>query len=73
MGKGRAALNEFFPVVLARLVDRLPTVLIDTLRDQWNGLTELNKRISEIEQRLGQLTARFLPHRSGWRARHDRV
>lgn len=54
MGKGRAALNEAFPVVLARLVDRLPAVLIDTLRDQWTGLTELDKRISEIERRLGQ-------------------
>jgi transposase len=41
-------------VVLARLVDRLPAVLIDTLRDQWSGLTELDKRISEIERRLGQ-------------------
>ena len=54
MGKGRAALNAAFPVVLARLVDRLPAVLIDTLRDQWSGLTELDKRISEIERRLGQ-------------------
>lgn len=41
-------------MVLARLVDRLPAVLIDTLRDQWSGLTELDKRISEIERRLGQ-------------------
>ena len=54
MGKGRAALNAAFPAVLARLVDRLPAVLIDTLRDQWSGLTELDKRISEIERRLGQ-------------------
>lgn len=54
MGKGRTALNAAFPVVLARLVDRLPAVLIDTLRDQWSGLTELDKRISEIERRLGQ-------------------
>lgn len=54
MGKGRAALNAAFPLVLERLVDRLPAVLIDTLRDQWNGLTELDKRINEIERRLGQ-------------------
>jgi transposase len=54
MGKGRASLNEAMPLVLARLVDRVPAVLIDTLRDQWNGLTDLDKRIAEIERRLRQ-------------------
>ncbi len=60
MSMGRAALNEAFPVVIARLIDRLPAVLIDTLRDQWSGLTELDKRISEIERRLGQWMKRPL-------------
>lgn len=54
MGKGRTALNAAFLAVLARLVHRRPAVLIDTLRDQWSGLTELDKRISVIERRLGQ-------------------
>ena len=54
MGKGRASLNEAMPLVLARLVDRVPAVLIDTLREQWNGLTDLDKRIAEIERRLRQ-------------------
>ena len=52
MGTGRAALNAAFPAVLARLVDSLPAVLTDTLRDHRNGLAELDKRISEIERRL---------------------
>src|SRR3546814_13039113 len=34
MGKSRAALDRAMPEVLARLADRLPAVLIDTLREQ---------------------------------------
>lgn len=52
MGKGRAALDRAMPGVLERLVDRLPTILIDTLREQWNSLTDLDKQIAEIERRL---------------------
>ncbi len=54
MGKGRAALDKAIPVALARLSDRLPTVLIDTLREQWNGLTKLDEQIAVIERRLRQ-------------------
>lgn len=52
MGKGRAALDKAIPSVLERLVDRLPSILIDTLREQWNGLAELDKQIAGIERRL---------------------
>lgn len=52
MGKGRAALDKAIPGVLERLVDRLPTILIDTLREQWNGLMELDRQIAGIERRL---------------------
>ncbi|HDR9504588.1 TPA: IS110 family transposase, partial [Burkholderia cepacia] len=52
MGKGRAALDKVIPSVLERLVDRLPAILIDTLREQWNGLAELDKQIAGIERRL---------------------
>ncbi|MBY8609290.1 IS110 family transposase [Burkholderia arboris] len=52
MGKGRAALDKAMPSVLERLVDRLPAILIDTLREQWNGLAELDKQIAGIERRL---------------------
>lgn len=54
MGAGRASLDRAIPEVLARLVDRLPAVMIDTLREQWTNLTELDKRIREIEHRLAQ-------------------
>lgn len=52
MGKGRAALDKAIPDVLERLVDRLPTILTDTLREQWNGLANLDRQIAEIERRL---------------------
>lgn len=54
MGKGRAALDKAIPAVLERVAERLPAVLIDTLREQWNGLTKLDEQIAEIERRLRQ-------------------
>jgi transposase len=54
MGKGRHALDKAIPAVLAKVADRLPAVLIDTLREQWNGLTKLDGQIAEIERRLRQ-------------------
>lgn len=54
MGKSRAALDAAMPAVLARVADRLPAVLIDTLREQWNGLATLDKQIAQIELRLRQ-------------------
>ncbi|VWC51139.1 IS110 family transposase [Burkholderia lata] len=52
IGKGRDALDKAIPSVLERLVDRLPAILIDTLREQWNGLAELDKQIAGVERRL---------------------
>jgi transposase len=52
MGKGRAALDKTMPVVLARIADRLPGMLIDTLREQWSGLKQLDVQITEVERRL---------------------
>jgi transposase len=54
MGRGRAALDKAIPAVLARISDRLPIVLIDTLREQWDGLTKLDEQIAVIERRLRQ-------------------
>jgi transposase len=48
MGKNRSALDKAIPAVLARVAERLPAVLIDTLREQWNGLTKLDEQIAEI-------------------------
>jgi transposase len=52
MNRSRAALDKAIPVVLEKLAERLPAVLIDTLREQWNRLDGLDKEIAEIEQRL---------------------
>lgn len=52
MAVGRAALNQAMKEVLARLSDRLPAVLIDTLREQWEMLSKLDAQIGEIERRL---------------------
>ncbi|WP_081623975.1 IS110 family transposase, partial [Cupriavidus sp. UYPR2.512] len=52
MSKGRAALDKEIPEVLGRLADRLPAVLIDTLREQWKGLTKLDEQVAEIERRM---------------------
>ncbi len=56
MGKGRAALDKAMPVVLERTADRLPRLLIDTLREQWNGLKPLDAQIAEIERRVREWT-----------------
>jgi len=52
MAVGRAALNRAMSDVLARLNERLPAVLINTLREQWEMLSKLDQQIAEIEQRL---------------------
>lgn len=49
---GRAMLNRSMPNVLARLSERLPAVLIDTLREQWQMLNKVDAQIALIEQRL---------------------
>lgn len=52
MHKGRAALDREIPAILARVSQRLPAVLIDTMRAQWNGLSQLDERIAQIERRI---------------------
>jgi transposase len=52
MSKGRAALDKEVSAAFARLAERLPAPLIDTLREQWNGLAKLDEQIAEIERRM---------------------
>jgi len=52
MAVGRAALDRAMSDALARLSDRLPAVLIDTLREQWNMLAKLDGQIAQIKRRL---------------------
>jgi transposase len=52
MRRGRAALNDAMPSALARLSERLPGLLVETLREQWNRLAQLDLQIQQIESRL---------------------
>jgi len=52
MPVGRAALERAMRDVLERLSDRLPALLIDTLREQWEMLSKIDRQIAGIEQRL---------------------
>src|ERR1700692_528285 len=52
MEVGRGALDRAMSDALARLNERLPGVLIDTLREQWGMLAKLDAQIAEIERRL---------------------
>lgn len=54
MPVGRAALDRRVPQSLQRLEPRLPVVLIETLREQFARLRELDQQIEQIEQRLRQ-------------------
>jgi transposase len=46
MSKGRSKLDKEIPVVLERLAERLPAVIIDTFREQWNGLAKLDEQVA---------------------------
>lgn len=52
MPVGRAALNRGMKDALTRLTERLPALLIDTLREQWDMLARLDQQILQIEKRL---------------------
>jgi transposase len=54
MPQGRAGIRRDIPGALGRLSDRLPAMVIDTLREQYARLSELDERINQIEQRLRQ-------------------
>jgi transposase len=52
MGKSRAALDKAMPDVLGRVTEQLPAMVIDTLREQWNGLAKLDEQVAQIERRI---------------------
>lgn len=52
MPRGRAALTKAVPLVLARLIERLPAVLIETLREQYARISHMESQIAQIERRL---------------------
>lgn len=53
-GRGRVALDKAMPSILARVSERLPTALIDTLWEQWAALSKIDEQVSTIERRLKQ-------------------
>jgi len=54
MPQGRRGMQRDVPDVLGRLQVRLPALLIDTLREQYARLAELDTQIKQIEQRLSR-------------------
>lgn len=52
MGKGRVAISKAIPLVLGRVAERLPAVLIETLREQWDRVAKLDEQIAHIEHRM---------------------
>lgn len=51
-GQGRASLAKSLPELLGRLSERLPSVLIESLREQWAEINRLDERIAVIERRM---------------------
>ena len=54
MPPGRAAVRAQIAPVLHRLAERLPGLLIDSLREQFARIGELDAQVQEIERRLRQ-------------------
>jgi transposase len=54
MPQGRAGIRRDLPGALGRLADRLPEMLIDTLREQYARVNGLDEQIEQIERRLRQ-------------------
>src|SRR6202167_5659354 len=54
MPQGRAGIKRDIPGALGRLSDRLPAIVIETLREQYARLSELDQQIIQIERRLRQ-------------------
>jgi transposase len=54
MPQGRTGVKRDVPAALERLAERLPALLIDTLREQFARLSELTTEVLRIERRLQQ-------------------
>src|SRR6202049_499780 len=54
MPQGRAGIKRESPGALGRRSNRLPAIVIETLREQYARLSELDEQIGQIERRLRQ-------------------
>lgn len=52
MPRGRAGMQRDMPGVLERLSERLPAMVVETLREQWARVAALDGEIGVIERRL---------------------
>lgn len=52
MSQGKVGIKKGLAEALQRLSDRLPAMVIDTLREQWERIGKLDDQVGEIEQRL---------------------
>ena len=52
MPQGRAGLRRAIPGALERIAERLPTMAVDSLRDQWARVSRIDEEIAVIERRL---------------------
>jgi transposase len=53
MPQGRAGMRRCMDEALARVSERLPAMVVDTLREQWVRVARLDEEIGEIERRIG--------------------
>ncbi|PHM29521.1 transposase [Xenorhabdus budapestensis] len=56
MGKGYASLVRSVPDILSRLSERLPAVLINSLHEQLSEINRIDKRITDIEYKIRELS-----------------
>jgi transposase len=54
MPQGRAGIRRDIPAALGRVAARLPAVVIDSLREQYARVGQLDEQVQEIERRLRQ-------------------
>jgi transposase len=54
MPQGKVGIKKAIAEALQHLSDRLPAMVIDTLREQWERIGTLDKQVADIERRLGQ-------------------
>ena len=52
MSQGKAGIKKGLAEALQHLSDRLPAIVIDTLREQWERIDQLDEQVGEIERRL---------------------
>jgi transposase len=52
MAQGRSGVRKGIAEALQRLSDRLPAMVIDTLREQYDRIGKIDEQVAEIERRL---------------------